>query len=153
MNHKSLYGFCSMVVVCLCLLGCRTIRETVEVPIYDTTYVNHTDSVRVVDSVYVEKETIVREADSAMLAEYGLRLREGERTILVLRRELEKQQHSEASHKADTLYKYQDVPMPYEVKEYVEKPLRWWQKGLMWVGGIVTIGGVGFAMYKIRSRI
>ena len=36
----------------------------------------------------------------------------------------------------DTTYisKTDSVPVPYHVTEYVEKPLAWWQKGLMWMG-------------------
>ena len=36
----------------------------------------------------------------------------------------------------DTTYisKTDSVPVPYPVTEYVEKPLAWWQKWLMWMG-------------------
>lgn len=47
-------------------------------------------------------------------------------------------------YRTDTLYKtktdsvnvYIEKPIPYEVEKivYIEKPLKWWQKTLMWIG-------------------
>ncbi|MCH5241802.1 MAG: TrbC/VirB2 family protein [Muribaculaceae bacterium] len=43
-----------------------------------------------------------------------------------------------------------DRPVPYPVTEYVEvNRLYWWQKGLMWIGGI----GILFAGFNIVSMI
>lgn len=116
-----------------------------EVPVYvhDTTFVNHTDSVNTVDSIVVEREIIVREADSAILAEYGLKLKEGERTILVLRRELERQKNLAASKTTDTAYKTVEKPVPVTKYVEVERELTWWQMFLMWVGRLGLLGGIG----------
>ena len=40
----------------------------------------------------------------------------------------------------DTIYqaRHDTIPQPYPVTEYVEKPLGWWQKGLIWIG-IITL--------------
>ena len=41
----------------------------------------------------------------------------------------------------DTTYisKHDTVPQPYPVTEYVEKPLEWWQKTLMYLGGLLIV--------------
>ena len=41
----------------------------------------------------------------------------------------------------DTTYisKHDTVPQPYPVTEYVEKPLAWWQKTLMYLGGLLIV--------------
>lgn len=139
-----------MVALVLLVAGCRSPKQImVEVPVHDTTYMNHVDSVLVHDSVYVERETIVREADSAMLAEYGLKLQDNERTILVLRRELLRREHSEASKQADTVDRY--VEKPVTVTKYipVEKALTWWQKLQMWTGRISILALVGYVGWRI----
>lgn len=141
MGKLGLIGILVMLVA-----GCGGPKGIVhEVPVYvhDTTFVNHTDSVNTVDSIIVERETIVREADSAILAEYGLKKKEGERTILLLRRELERQKNLAASKTTDTAYKTVEKPVPVIKYITVEKELSWWQKFLMWVGRLGILGGIG----------
>lgn len=132
------------------LMGsCKTMRDVEQVPVYvhDTTHMYHTDSVKTVDSIIVERETIVREADSAMLAEYGLKLKDGERTILVLRRELERQKNIAASKTADTVYKTVEKPVPVTKYVTVYKEPTKWQEFLMWVGRIGLAGLIGLLGY------
>lgn len=138
-----------MGVLCVLLVGCVGPKKIVEVPVYvhDTTYVSHTDSVKTVDSVIVDRETIIREADSATLAEYGLMMKEGERAILVLRRELERQKNIASSKTIDTVSKYIEVPVPVTEYVMVEKELTKWQKILMWIGRIGLMGFVGLIGY------
>ncbi len=56
----------------------------------------------------------------------------------------------------DTLYisKTDSVPQPYpvEVVKEVDKPLTWWQKTRMFVGGMVIFGLIIFAAVKIFWR-
>lgn len=46
--------------------------------------------------------------------------------------------HTKYVTKIDTVVKYKSVtdsiPVPYEVPKYIEKPLKWWQKSLIWTG-------------------
>ena len=35
--------------------------------------------------------------------------------------------------------KTDSVPVPYPVERLVEKPLHWWQKALMWMGGLLIV--------------
>ena len=41
----------------------------------------------------------------------------------------------------DTTYisKRDTIPQPYPITEYVEKPLAWWQKTLMYLGGLLIV--------------
>lgn len=50
----------------------------------------------------------------------------------------------------DTTYisKTDSVPVPYPVTEYVEKPLAWWQKGLMWMG-VALMVIVGYRIIRL----
>lgn len=36
--------------------------------------------------------------------------------------------------------------------EYIEKPLKWWQEGLMKIGSLAILAWVAFAIIKIRKR-
>lgn len=142
MGGLGLIGILGAIMVAGCG-GPKGIVHEVPVYIHDTTFVNHIDSVNTVDSIVVERETIVREADSAILAEYGLKLKEGERTILVLRKELERQKNLTASKTADTVYKTVEKPVPVTKYVEVERELTWWQMFLMWVGRLGLLGGIG----------
>ena len=141
-------------LICLIgLSGCKNWRTiTVEKPVYvhDTTYVNHTDSIVTVDSVIVECETIVREADSATLAEYGLKIKEGERIVLVLRRELERQKKLAEIKTTDTVNRYIEVPVPVTKYVPVERELTKWKKILMWMGVIGLAASVVWVLRKLR---
>lgn len=142
MGRLGLIGILGVMLVAGCV-GPKGIVHEVPVYVHDTTYVNHIDSVNTVDSIVVERETIVREADSALLAEYGLKRKEGERTILLLRRELQRQKNLATSKTTDTVYKTVEKPVPVTKYVKVERELTWWQKFLMWVGKIGILGGLG----------
>lgn len=61
--------------------------------------------------------------------------------------------------KVDTLHIYDSVPYPVEVTkvkevtkvEEVKKPLSWWQKTLMWLGGFSIIGACGILLFSLRK--
>ena len=137
-----------IVIVFLSLLlgGCSP--RVITVPEIHTEYVYKTDSFVRRDTVHKEKETIVRELtkeDSAMLAKYGIRLKENERMILFLQKELEREKNlqSEAIH--DTIIKTDSIPYKVEV----EKPLTWWQRQKMEFGGIVMLILSGLLIFTI----
>ena len=52
----------------------------------------------------------------------------------------------------DTLYqaKSDTIPQPYPVTEYVEKPLAWWQKGLIWIGIIALMVLIVIVVWKLK---
>ena len=113
-------GFIVLLVHFLC--GCSPKYITVPEYHYEKHHTNDTIIER--DSILKEKNTIIREADSTMLAALGIRIKEGERAILVLQRELERamSQQREAVH--DTIIKVDSIRVPYPV----EKDFSTWQK-------------------------
>ena len=62
-------------------------------------------------------------------------------------------------YKVDTLHVFDSVPYPVETTrekvvtkiEEVEKPLRWWQKALMWVGGFCILGASFIVLIGVRK--
>ena len=111
--------------------SCRTVRviEQVPVEVHDTVYqkmVQH-------DSTYIDrwhteymKGDTVFVRDSHMLVTY--------RTI------------------TDTAYKYVEKPVTVTVEQIkeVKKPLAWWQKGLMWAGGIALVASALALAIRLR---
>ena len=93
---------------------------------------HHTaDTIIQKDSVTKENNTIIREADSTLLAELGIRLRDGERAILVLRREVERLMNQQREVVHDTVVKTDSINVPYPV----EKQLTRWESLKMEAGG------------------
>ena len=135
-----------LVVLCTVFFSsCRTVRY-VPVERIRTVYQNHTDTIRETDSVIHEKETIIREADSALVAELGLKLKENEKAILILKRELERQKHEVSEHKTDTVIERDTIPMPYPV----EKELTWYQSNcIKWFAWLLFVVA-GFLVYLIK---
>lgn len=140
--------------------GCRTAKTvTVEVPVpvHDTTREVRTEYIFQRDTIINNTETIVREAnkgDSALLAKLGLQLDKNNRTILVLRNELEQTRNELTNLKSDTSYCHKETPVVVTKTETVEveKKLRWWQKWLIWTGAIAWIGAIGFVLWKTKDK-
>ena len=55
----------------------------------------------------------------------------------------------------DTTYiaKIDSIPAPYPVKEYVEKPLTWWQKSLIWTGILALMVVILICARWVSKRI
>lgn len=116
-------------LICLAMAAssCRTIETvTVEVPVevHDTTYVSRHihDSVFVENTEYIKGDTVYR-----YKTKYIEKIR------------------------VDTLLSYVEKPVEVinEVKttEYVERKLFWWQKTLMFLGGLLLVGVVFFCSF------
>ena len=120
------HSFIGMIITMLMgalFSGCKN-TQYVPVETVRTEYLHSTDTVKEKDSTYREKETIIREADSAMIDKLGLKLKDNERAILILQKELEKQINSKSESKTDTVIKTDSVQVPYPV----EKQLTRWQQ-------------------------
>lgn len=117
----------------LSLVSCSP--KVVTVPEYHYESHHSSDTVFQRDSVTKEQKTVIREADSTMLAELGIRLRDGERAILVVQKELQRvlSQQKEAVH--DTVCLTDSIRVPYPV----EKKLSGWQNLCISFGGYVGI--------------
>lgn len=111
-----------VVLTLLFMTSCRSVRY-VPVERVRTEYINRTDTIRETDSIIHEKETIIREADSTTLSKLGLQLKENERALLILQRELEQQKSARQEHRIDTIIIRDSVDVPV----LVEKQLTWYQ--------------------------
>ena len=133
-RRKSLGRFCSVVALCLMLAGCKTVKQTVEVPVYvhDTTYV----AKEVHDSTFIDRwHTEYQKGDTIFIT--------NEVTKIVTKL------------KTDTAYKYIEKPVIVSKTETVEveKPLSWWQKTFVWIGVLCLIGIVLWLVWKLRKLI
>ena len=139
--------FYLFLILCLVLtLGCRgtkTITERVEVPVV-VTQEHHTESVKV-DHV---RDTLIQR-DSVYYYVKGDTVR------------IEKWHYLQGTTnvvRVDTLIKVDSVQVPVEVVRQTTEikevnVLKWWQKGLMWAGGIGIILLVFFITVKIRTKV
>lgn len=117
-------------IIMLALTGCKTKEVvTVEKVKADTTYITKVqrDSIWQHDSVYVKEK-----GDSVLIERWHTKY-------------IEKEVH-------DTTYvaKHDSVPVPYPVTKYVEKQLSWWQKTLIYAGGIFGLFIIVILYIKLR---
>ena len=129
--------------------------RVVTVPEYHTVYVNRTDTFFRVDSVVHNTNTIIREAnesDSVMLAEYGIKLKDNERLLLLLRSEIHKATSEKQESHTDTVIKNDSVRVPYPI----EKKLTRWEQAKIdmggWMVGIIIAAVVSFIIYWLRRK-
>lgn len=110
--HMTIAFFAIFFLMC----GCKT--QYVPVEVVRTETVHHHDTVRHTDSIRNEKETIIREArpeDSAMIARLGIKLRDNERLLILLQKELsDAKSNSYESHIKDSV-RVDSVQVPYPV--------------------------------------
>lgn len=139
------YILCAIIITCLVYMLCSCSTKYVAVPEYH--YENHhtTDTIIQRDSILKENNTVIREADSTMLAELGIKIKNGERAILVLRKEMERvlSEQREAVH--DTIIRTDSIRVPYPV----EKKLTYWQKFQIKAGTVVLFLAVAVGLYWI----
>ena len=155
------YGlfFLIMAVFATLTTSCHTPKEVIrEVPVYlhDTTRIVQRDTVRTTDTLIKETETIVREtneADSALLASLGIKLKDNERAILILKTELLQKIRELEAIKSDSTYHHDETPVTIhdtEIKE-VETELTGWQKFLQRAGltSLILLAGavIGIVLY------
>ena len=103
------------IVALLLLSGCRTVRVVEQMPVHVHDTLRLTQTLR--DSIFIDHfREVTKKADTIYITD----------SIAVIKYSL----------KTDTAYRYIERPVPVVRTEQVEvkKPLRWWQKGLMWAG-------------------
>ena len=155
---RSFYLFLILCLV-LTLDGCRgtkTITERVEVPVV-VTQEHHTESVKI-DHV---RDTVFQR-DSVIYRDSVYHFVKGDTVIIEKWHYMTNNHHyanSNVATRVDTLIKVDSVQVPVVTErvvtqiEKVEKPLKWWQKGLMWAGGIGILLLVFFITGKIHSKV
>lgn len=117
----------------LTMVGCKALKQTVEVPVYvhDTAYL----AKEVHDSTYIDRwHTIYQKDDTVYMHD----------SIYVTHWKI----------KTDTIYSSTEIPIPITKTETVEvkKPLRWWQKTLMGMGVVGLMGLMGLIGWRVLKR-
>lgn len=110
--------------------SCRTVRVVEQVPVHVHDTLRLTQTLR--DSIFIDHfREVTKKADTIYITD----------SIAVVKYSL----------KTDTAYRYIERPVPVVRTEQVEveKPLRWWQKGLMWCGAL----GIFIALAAVAVRI
>jgi len=143
-----------MSIVLFFMSGCRTVYvdRPYPVPEIHTEHHYHNDSVSRVDSIIDHQTTIIREVDSLTMAQYGIRLAQAEKAWLIQSDKLYKEIEKLRSNRRDSVVVHDSIPVPYpvEVIKEVEKPLKQWQKALIWWGVICTAIFVLIVVIKIK---
>lgn len=114
----------------LMLSSCKTTTKLVEVPVevIKKEYIHDTR----IDSVYI-KDSIDRwqKGDTLYITKWHTKYK--------------------YINKVDTILKTDTIPKVVPVEKEVEvNHIYWWQKTLMWLGGIMTMLFVGIITYKIK---
>ena len=102
------------------LVGCRTVRVVEQVPVHIHDTLRLTQTLR--DSIYIDHfREVTKKNDTIYITD----------SIAVIKYSL----------KTDTAYRYieQPVTVAKTTTVEVEKPLRWWQKTLMYIGVAVLV--------------
>ena len=143
-------GLIIAMLVAVLFAGCSP--RVVTVPEYHTEYVNRTDTFLRVDSFFNNTNTVIREAnegDSLLLAEYGIRLRDNERLLLLLRQELHRATSEHQEVHIDTFIKTDSIRVPYPV----EKKLTRWQQMKVDLGEyVLVLLAVLAVLFIIRAK-
>ena len=130
------------IALLLGLLLCSSCRSIQYVPVETirTEIQNHHDTVLIQDTVKNDVQTVIREADSAEIdrlnKEFGFKLNKANKTILILRKELEQKSHEQTEVKSDTVIKEKEVKVPYPVEK---KLTRWQQVKIDWGGEAIIV--------------
>ena len=118
-----------MICLTVSVTSCRSVNEIVkEIPVHDTTYITKTQR----DSAYIDRwHTEYVKGDTVFVTNNQITVKY--RTI------------------SDTAYKYVEKPVEVVVNQIkeIDRPLRWWQKTMMWCGVcfILVLIGFGISLY------
>ena len=114
--------------------------RVVTVPEIHHEYHSHTDSVIRRDSVIDRKNTIIREVDSAMMAEYGITLKNAERAWLIQSDRMQREIQQLRESRSDTVEVRDTINVPYPVEVVKEPSLKdkvWWSVKCLFVLAII----------------
>lgn len=118
----------------ICFCSCRTLRTVEQVPVYvhDTAYLSTVQH----DSIHIDhfREVTKMIGDTVYIHD----------STVIFR----------SQTKTDTAYKVVERPVTVVRTETVavEKPLHWWQKGLMYAGAAGIFITLAVAAYRLRRR-
>ena len=117
----------------LTLVGCKALKQTVEVPVFvhDTAYL----AKEVHDSTFIDRwHTIIQKGDTIFVTDEVTKIKYVTKT--------------------DTAYKVVEKPVIVSKTETVEveRPLRWWQKMFMYMGLVGLMALIGWIVLKIYRK-
>ncbi len=152
-SFLSTFGsFLIIVAILITCIGCRSSKPVI-VPEYHYRNVRVVDTLLQVDTITEHSSTIIREVDSATMAQFGVQLSGIERAWLIDRTTMQREISKLRQSHGDTVLIHDSVPLPYPVykTEYKEKPLKWWQQGLIYTGGASLLVLVIVVYVKIKK--
>jgi len=130
--HIPLGILAAVAVLALLMCSCKSIEY---VPVIEQRTDTLVQKVIERDSIHIHDSTIVREAgDTVLIERWHTKYRD------------------RWHHDSIYISKTDSVPVPYPVTEYVEKPLKWWQKGLIWFGIIVLMIAILMVSHWIARK-
>lgn len=123
-----------IIILLLTTVACKPQQRTVEVPVETvrTSYIHDTR----IDSVYVKDSVDMYVRDDTVFI-YKERVR------------------YKYLNKTDTVIKTDTIPQIVKVeaiKEVEVNHIKWYQRVLMWIGGIVSLILAGYVIYKIKLK-
>ena len=127
---KNFYYLCTLLLIMI-IFSCKTTTKVVEIPV-ETIKKEYINSIKI-DSVYV-RDSIDRwqKGDTLYITKWHTKF--------------------QYINKVDTILKTDTIPKVITVEKQVEvNHIYWWQKSLMWLGGVLFSCIIIFLYYKFKS--
>ena len=122
----------------LTAMGSCTTTKYVTVPEVHEYWHHQTDTIHKTDSVIDRQTMTIREVDSATMAQYGIQMKDMQRAWLIETNRLQRELSEFRQTHTDTIHERDSIPYPVEVMKEVPAQPSWWQRFLMFVGGITS---------------
>lgn len=120
----------------LTAIGSCTTTKYITVPEVHEHWHHSTDTIHKTDSIIDRQTTTIREVDSATMAQYGIQMKDMQRAWLIETNRLQRELSDLRQSHTDTIHERDSIPYPVEVVKEVQAQLSWWQRFLIFVGGI-----------------
>lgn len=128
---RNFYYLCTLLLIMI-ISSCKTATKIVEIPV-ETIKKEYINSIKI-DSVYV-RDSIDRwqKGDTLYITKWHTKYK--------------------YINKVDTIVKTDSIPKIMTIEKEVRvNHMYWWQKALMWLGGIMTMLFAGIITYKIKFK-
>lgn len=128
---RNFYYLCTLLLIMI-ISSCKTATKTIEIPV-ETIKKEYINSIKI-DSVYV-RDSIDRwqKGDTLYITKWHTKYK--------------------YINKVDTIVKTDSIPKIMTIEKEVRvNHMYWWQKALMWLGGIMTMLFAGIITYKIKFK-
>lgn len=122
----------------LTAIGSCTTTKYITVPEVHEHWHHSTDTIHKTDSIIDRQTTTIREVDSATMAQYGIQMKDMQRAWLIETNRLQRELSDLRQSHTDTIHERDSIPYPVEVVKEVQAQLSWWQRFLIFVGGITS---------------